>query len=81
MAVIEINNSRACALTIRTRGEFSGMAVYLTFHRAHYGSLLLEVLNMPFARHSRGIRTLHGQPSTVLEIIQACPSRPLGHSS
>jgi hypothetical protein len=66
MDATERNNSRACALTIRTRGGFNGMVVYLTFHRMHYGyipqmvllqSFLLELLNMPFTCHSRGIHT------------------------
>jgi len=34
MDATERNNSRACALTIRTRGGFNGMVVYLTFHRS-----------------------------------------------
>jgi hypothetical protein len=29
MAATEINNSRACALTIKTRGGFSGMVPYI----------------------------------------------------
>jgi len=66
MAAPEIDISRACALTIRTRDGFNGMIVCLTFIRVHYGYitrivllqlLLLELLNMPFTRHSRGSHT------------------------
>ena len=73
MDVTERNNSRACALTIRTRGGFNGMVVYLTFHRMHYGyipqmvllqSFLLELLNMPLpailAVFTRSLTTIRG---------------------
>jgi hypothetical protein len=69
MAATEINNSRACALTIRTRGGFNGMVVYLRFIGGRYGyitrivllqPLLLELLNIPFTRRSRGSRTPPG---------------------
>jgi hypothetical protein len=48
MAATEINISRACALTIRTRGGFNGMVVNLTFIRMHYGYITRMVLLQPF---------------------------------
>jgi len=66
MAATEINISRACALTIRTRGGLDRMVVYLTYLHVHYGyiprmvllqSFLLELLNMPFTSRLRAIPT------------------------
>jgi hypothetical protein len=51
MAATEINNSRACALTIRTRGGFNGMLVYLTFIGGHYGYITRIVLLQHCCKH------------------------------
>src|ERR1700688_1533468 len=83
IAAPEINISRACALTIRTRGGFNGMVAYLTFVRMHSGYIprmvllqpfLLELLNMSFTRHSRAIER-------SLTTIRRCgkPCGPAGH--